>query len=222
MKKKTVIILSVVLAIAFIGGTLYLSLKDKDEKQAKDKDTSSEITTSVSLEEPEKEGNNSSSTDEIIDDGTGIKPDESIKPDTDNRTGEKAEEPSKPKEPVKAEDVAKPIKEEKKYVQDANPETGISWDGKSAIVYRLMSGEETYTKTYGAYYELRPNEWVLLEEPTEKEVWDGKCHHCGKISDDGTNGTCVRWMMGDETCPNCFEYVKANTCHTCKKQEDNK
>jgi len=215
MKKKTVIILSVVLAIAFISGVLYLSLRDKDANSPKDKDTSSITSSEVLLEEPENEKDPTDVIDEIIDDGTGIKPDESIKPDTDNRTGEKAEEAAKPKDPVKAEDAAKPLKEEKKYVQDADPETGISWDGKSAIVYRLMSGEETYTKTYGAYYELRPNEWVLLEEPTENEVWDGKCHHCGKVSADGKNGTCVRWMMGDEVCPNCLEEVKANTCHTC-------
>lgn len=215
MKKKTIIILSVVLATTFIAGALYLSLKDNPQKEKPSEDTSSEIKASVSVEDPENE-NKGNSVDEIIDDGTGIKPDESIKPETNNRTGEKAEEPAKPKEPVKAEDSAKPITTKKEYVQDANPETGVSWDGKSAIVYRLMSGEETYTKTYGGYYEIRPDEWVLLEEPTEKEVWDGKCHHCGKISDDGTNGTCVRWMMGDETCPNCFEYVKAKTCHTCK------
>ena len=219
MKKKITIILSVVIVSIFIAGVLYLSLKDNPKKDNPSKDASSKITTSVSLEDPEKEGNNSSSTDEIIDDGTGIKPDESIKPNTDNRTGEKAEKPAKPKDSVKAEDAAKPITTKKEYVQDANPETGVSWDGKSAIVYRLMSGEETYTKTYGGYYEIRPDEWVLLEEPTEKEVWDGKCHHCGKVSADGKNGTCVRWMMGDEICPNCGEEVKANTCHTCKLEE---
>ena len=219
MKKRTVIIIAVILVVALVSGILFFSLRDNtgDKKSSKNKDTSSKTSSSVMLEDIESEENKVDITDEIIDDGTGIKPDESIKPSTDNRTGEKAEEPSKPKAPVKAEDAAKPIKEEKKYVQDANPETGISWDGKSAIVYRLMSGEETYTKTYGAYYELRPNEWVLLEEPTEKEVWDGKCHHCGKVSADGKNGTCVRWMMGDEICPNCGKEVKANTCHTCKE-----
>lgn len=216
MKKKIIIILSVVLATTFIAGVLYLSLKDSPRKEKPSEDTSSPKASSVSVEDPENE-NKGNSADEIIDDGTGIKPDESVKPNTNNRTGEKAEEPSKPKEPIKAEDAAKPLEEEKKYVQDADPKTGISWDGKSAIVYRLMSGEETYTKTYGGYYEIRPDEWVLLEEPTEKEVWDGKCHHCGKVSADGKNGTCVRWMMGDEICPNCGEEVKANTCHTCKE-----
>lgn len=218
MKKRTVIIIAVILVIALISGILFFSLRDNDgdKKSSKEKDTSSKTSSSVILDDLDDVENEANITDEIIDDGTGIKPDESIKPDTDNRTGEKAEEAAKPKDPVKAEDAAKPLKEEKKYVQDADPETGISWDGKSAIVYRLMSGEETYTKTYGAYYELRPNEWVLLEEPTENEVWDGKCHHCGKVSADGKNGTCVRWMMGDEICPNCGEEVKANTCHTCK------
>ena len=116
------------------------------------------------------------------------------------------------------EDAAKPLVEEKEYVQNADPDTGISWDGKSAIVYRLPSGEETFYKQYGAYYEIRPDEWVLLEEPTEKEEWDGTCSHCGKISGDGLDDTCVRWMMGDETCPHCNKKVPVNTCHTCEVQ----
>ena len=55
MKKKTVIILSVVLAIAFISGVLYLSLRDKDANSPKDNDTSSITSSEVLLEEPENE-----------------------------------------------------------------------------------------------------------------------------------------------------------------------
>lgn len=40
------------------------------------------------------------------------------------------------------------------------------------------------------------------------------CQVCGKRVGDGTNSTCVRFVT-DTICPNCGEFVKANTCHTC-------
>lgn len=40
------------------------------------------------------------------------------------------------------------------------------------------------------------------------------CQICGKRNGDGTNGTCVQFV-NDAYCPNCNQFVKANTCHTC-------
>lgn len=42
------------------------------------------------------------------------------------------------------------------------------------------------------------------------------CQHCKKPCVDGTNGTCVQFVI-DCTCPNCGEQVKAWTCHYCKR-----
>ena len=41
------------------------------------------------------------------------------------------------------------------------------------------------------------------------------CETCGRHNGDGTNGTCVTFNV-DTHCPNCGEYCKAWTCHTCK------
>lgn len=40
------------------------------------------------------------------------------------------------------------------------------------------------------------------------------CQICGKRNGDGSNGTCVQFV-NDANCPNCNQFVKANTCHTC-------
>lgn len=45
------------------------------------------------------------------------------------------------------------------------------------------------------------------------------CDHCGKEKGDGTNGTCMRFVMYGEDCPHCGEYVPARTCHTCSEDE---
>lgn len=107
-------------------------------------------------------------------------------------------------------------KNEKKYVRDANPETGISWDGESKIIYRTAEGLTT-EKTYGGYYEIRPNEWVQLPYEIKEETVTDKCEHCGKVRGDGTNGTCIRYSLadGDMTCPNCGKAIPKHTCHTC-------
>jgi hypothetical protein len=217
LKYRLTFVLSVILAALLVAGILYFAFTDKNDKDKDKTDATSSQVSDINVEDISDDKSQNVNSEEISDDGTGLSPNENVSADYNNRTGEKAETPTPPKAPVKAEDAEKPLKEERKYVQDADPETGISWDGISAIIYRLTSGEETFTKTYGAYYELRPNVWVLLEEPTDREEWDGRCHHCGKISGDGNEGTCVRYMMGDIDCPICDEHIPVNTCHTCKE-----
>ncbi|MDD4493872.1 MAG: hypothetical protein PHV32_05925 [Eubacteriales bacterium] len=41
------------------------------------------------------------------------------------------------------------------------------------------------------------------------------CQDCGKKPGDGSNGTCAQFLHACN-CPNCGEWVEANTCHTCK------
>ena len=44
------------------------------------------------------------------------------------------------------------------------------------------------------------------------------CDDCGKICGDGSNGTCVRWLVGGKhSCTNCGATVSAGVCHTCNE-----
>lgn len=209
MKKKIIIILCVVLSLAIALGAVFLILRkpNKKEDETPEQNTSS----TVSVEEPLKNTENTdSSAAEITDDGTGLKPDETkadeILSSADKKTSSVYNEPVLQPEPEK----------EKKYVKDADPETGISWDGESQIIYRTASGLTT-EKTFGGYYELRPGEWVLLPYPIEKEEISDKCEYCGRIRGDGTGGTCLRYSLSDSdmTCPNCGAVIPKHTCHTC-------
>lgn len=209
MKKKLIIILCVVLSLAIALGAVFLILRkpNKKEDETPEQNTSS----TVSVEEPLKNTENTdSSSAEITDDGTGLKPDETkadeILSSAEKKTSSVYNEPVLQPEPEK----------EKKYVKDADPETGISWDGESQIIYRTASGLTT-EKTYGGYYELRPGEWVLLPYPIEKEEISDKCEYCGRIRGDGTGGTCLRYSLSDSdmTCPNCGAVIPKHTCHTC-------
>lgn len=209
MKKKIIIILCVVLSLAIALGAVFLILRkpNKKEDETPEQNTSS----TVSVEEPLKNTENTdSSAAEITDDGTGLKPDETkadeILSSAEKKTSSVYNEPVLQPEPEK----------EKKYVKDADPETGISWDGESQIIYRTASGLTT-EKTYGGYYELRPGEWVLLPYPIEKEEISDKCEYCGRIRGDGTGGTCLRYSLSDSdmTCPNCGAVIPKHTCHTC-------
>ena len=209
MKKKIIIILCVVLSLAIALCAVFLFVRKPDKKAAQTPEENASST--VSVEEPLKNTENSdSSAAEITDDGTGLKPDETkadeILSSAEKKTSSVYNEPVLQPEPEK----------EKQYVKDSDPETGISWDGESQIIYRTASGLTT-EKTYGGYYEIRPGEWVLLPYPIEKEEISDKCEYCGRIRGDGTNGTCLRYSLSDSdmTCPNCGADIPKHTCHTC-------
>ena len=210
MKKKVIIIVSVILCLVLAVGGIFL-INGGQKKSDAENNESENTQSTVSVEEPLKNTENAdSSAAEITDDGTGLKPDETkadeILSSADKKTSSVYNEPVLQPEPEK----------EKKYVKDADPETGISWDGESQIIYRTASGLTT-EKTYGGYYEIRPGEWVLLEYPIEKEEISDNCEYCGRIRGDGTNGTCLRYSLSDSdmTCPNCGANIPKHTCHTC-------
>ena len=208
-KKIILIIISAVLCLALIfGGVVVLSGRNK--KKNEKTDGQEKIESTISAEVPKPDMSAESSKTEITDTGKGLKPDETEADKILKKAEEKAET-------VYTEPVLQPENSGgKKYVRDADPETGISWDGESKIIYRTAEGQTT-EKTYGGYYELRPDEWVQLPYPTEKEEITDKCEHCGKVRGDGTNGTCIRYSLadGDMTCPNCGKAIPKHTCHTC-------
>lgn len=207
--KIVLIIISAVLCLALIfGGIVILSGRNKKKNEKTDGQEKTEST--ISAEVPKPDMLAESSKTEITDTGKGLKPDETEADKILKKAEEKAET-------VYTEPVLQPENSGgKKYVRDADPETGISWDGESKIIYRTAEGQTT-EKTYGGYYELRPDEWVQLPYPTEKEEITDKCVHCGKTRGDGTNNTCLRYSLtgGDILCPNCGKSIPAKTCHTC-------
>ena len=208
MKKIVLIIISAVLCLALIfGGIVILSGRNKKKNEKTDGQEKTEST--ISAEVPKPDMSAESSKTEITDTGKGLKPDETEA----DKILQKAEQ----KKEVYTEPILQgSAQETKKYVRDADPETGISWDGESKIIYRTAEGLTT-EKTYGRYYEIRPNEWVQLPYEIKEETATDKCEHCGKVRGDGLNGTCIRYSLadGDMTCPNCGKAIPKHTCHTC-------
>lgn len=207
-KKIFLIILSCLLCAGCIAGIIYAAARKPGKKETVSSGDNSEI--KISAEIPTSDSKTESTKTEIEDTGKGLKPDETEADKILKKAEEKAET-------VYTEPVLQPENSGgKKYVRDADPETGISWDGESKIIYRTAEGQTT-EKTYGGYYELRPDEWVQLPYPTEKEEITDKCVHCGKTRGDGTNNTCLRYSLtgGDILCPNCGKAIPKHTCHTC-------
>lgn len=108
-------------------------------------------------------------------------------------------------------------------VQKANINTGISWDGVSPIIYTYPDGSTGTEKRVGAKYEAYPGVIYTVEKAdiivataSPIATFNPICSYCSKTQGNGTNGTCVRWLMGDVDCPNCGEHVQVRTCHTCK------
>ena len=209
MKSKKIILITVscLLCAGCIAGIIYAAARKPGKNETVSSANDSEI--KISAEIPAGDSKTESTKTEIEDTGNGLKPDETEA----DKILQKAEQ----KKEVYTETVLQPEnKNEKKYVRDADPETGISWDGESKIIYRTAEGLTT-EKTYGGYYEIRPNEWVQLPYEIKEETVTDKCEHCGKVCGDGTNGTCIRYSLadGDMTCPNCGRNIPKHTCHTC-------
>lgn len=149
------------------------------------------------------------------------------------------------------------------FKQLADPETGISWDGVSPIIYTYEDGTTGTEKRDGAKYEYLPGwnvvykavrdsagrEYGTICQQCGKEVGNGcshsstsyycvfcgkripadTCHECnkngdirycskcGKVSGDGSNGTCERnpLISGDWVHDLCGATVLGASCHTC-------
>ena len=206
-KKIVLIILSCLLCAGCIAGIIYAAARKPGKNETVSSGDNSEI--KISAEIPTSDSKTESTKTEIEDNGSVLKPDETEA----DKILQKAEQ----KKEVYTEPVLQgSAQETKKYVRDADPETGISWDEESKIIYRTAEGLTT-EKTYGGYYEIRPNEWVQLPYEIKEETATDICEHCGKVRGDGTNGTCIRYSLadGDMTCPNCDKAIPKHTCHTC-------
>ena len=209
MKSEKIILITVscLLCAGCIAGIIYAAARKPGKNETVSSANDSEI--KISAEIPTSDSKTESTKTEIEDTGKGLKPDETEA----DKILQKAEQ----KKEVYTEPVLQGnAQETKKYIRDADPETGISWDGESKIIYRTAEGL-TAEKTYGGYYEIRPNEWVQLPYEIAAETATDKCEHCGRVRGDGLNGTCIRYSLadGDMTCPNCGGNIPKHTCHTC-------
>ena len=105
------------------------------------------------------------------------------------------------------------------YVAPADPETGISWDGKSPIIYTYPDGTTGTVPVKGAKYEYMPGLWTTIKIPEDSagRPAGSICPTCGKVVADS-------WGEGPDTCHQsdvshycnaCGKWVNAYTCHDC-------
>ena len=125
-KKIVLIIISAVLCLALIFGGIVI-LNGRNKKKNEKTDGQEKIESTISAEVPKPDMSAESSKTEITDTGKGLKPDETEA----DKILQKAEQ----KKEVYTEPVLQGNEQKtKKYVRDADPETGISWDGESIII----------------------------------------------------------------------------------------
>lgn len=104
----------------------------------------------------------------------------------------------------------------KDVVQMADPETGISWDGKSPIIYTYSDGTTGTEKRVGAKYEAYPGVIYTLEEyQVNPKDHAGRpigstCAFCEK-----TVGSGCTQEAESKYCINCGQFLRAYTCHNC-------
>ncbi len=99
----------------------------------------------------------------------------------------------------------------------ANPETGLSWDGVSPIIYTYPDGTTGTEPKDGATYEYLPG-WIetykVLRDAIGREV-GSICTHCGKTVGTYSSGTKCEQNARAFYCCCCGVFVEAFTCHTC-------
>ncbi len=101
-------------------------------------------------------------------------------------------------------------------VQHADTKTGISWDGKSPIIYTYPDGTTGTTPIEGATYESVPGlitTYYILRDLAGRP-YDSDCSICGKKVGSGQNNKCLQ-VNRNSYCGDCGVYFTAYTCHTC-------
>ncbi|MBE6638908.1 MAG: hypothetical protein E7616_05575 [Ruminococcaceae bacterium] len=101
-------------------------------------------------------------------------------------------------------------------VQRANTDTGISWDGKSPIIYTYPDGSTGTTPKNGATYEVVPGligTYEVVLDSAGREL-GSICQSCGRTIGSGSNNTCLQ-SPNNTYCAHCGASVSAGKCHTC-------
>lgn len=222
-KKRLAITVSCIASVALIAGIIYVATKPGI--QAGTTSGSVPASTVADVNAPKIDNSPSvaptkeTSTSEITVDvgGDASKPAENITP---------AKEPAKPVTPSKP-------------AQSTNSNTGGSNNGGITIGDGVSDTGTPETDAFIAELEAKGcpycgshtcpsfyakdewgNPWYNPRVCPKYDVHKDPlfyCQVCGKKTGDGTNGTCVQFVH-DTICPNCGEFVKANTCHTCPEK----
>lgn len=233
--KKLLIILSSVLAICLVGiVVLSMALGNKSDLGTQPESTVSDETDKDIIIDKPKDNNlkadESNVVNEITDDGAGLKPDENIETSKSSNTGSKAQTEKKAESEAKEPD------------QSDTPAGGgvVIGDGGGNSKYSCGAAnhhcEGAETHAYILNLELEgcqhcgshscksfytTDEWGnACPDATKCPKYNKenniltKCPDCGRTPKDGTNGTCVQFLLACD-CPNCGVHVEANTCHTC-------
>lgn len=103
------------------------------------------------------------------------------------------------------------------YVCEADPDTGISYDGESPIIYTYPDGTTGTEKRDGAVYEWLPgmNRTIHFPKDNNGRIEGTICEQCGKpVGRGGDPSECMQFSKSTY-CSDCGQYVYANICHYC-------
>ena len=231
--KKFIMIVSSVLVLLLICGTVFCLTRHKTENKPVDTEPpTSETGKDIVIDEPEDSSEPEETKDivEIPDDGNAISPDENIEPTGNKTHGDKAEANDTPKE-----ESAAPAKE-----PDNNAEAGIQIGGNPPVeeVYNcgcanhhcqnadfhasLLNRELEgcpYCGSHSCASFYATNEWgytcydaTLCPKYNAGQDSAKVCPDCGRPmwSPDNPTG-CFRYLQDTEC--ECGELVPGNTCH---------
>lgn len=231
--KKVIIILSSVLAVLLIAGTVFCLTRPKSTPPAKSEETTvSDTDKDINIDKPEESDVESieAPIGEIQDDGNALKPDESVESTPIKNTGNKAEGND-----AEAQEAAEPAKE-----PENNNGGGIQIGGNAPVEEAYNCGcanhhcqnEEFHAALLNRELEGCPycgshscpsfyavNEWgytmydaTLCPKYNVQQDSAKICPDCGRPmwSPDNPTG-CFRYLQ-DTQCE-CGEFVPGNTCH---------
>lgn len=99
----------------------------------------------------------------------------------------------------------------------ADPNTGISWDGVSPIIYTYPDGTTGTEPIEGATYEQVPGVigTIYVERDSAGRIIGRICTACGKKIAHISKGTNCVQSSSTFYCECCGVYVAVYTCHTC-------
>lgn len=231
--KKVIIIVSSVLAVLLIFGTVFCLTRNKTEnKPVETEPPTSETGKDIVIDKPEDSSETSEpeKVGEIEDDGNAISPDESVEPVGNKTQGAQAEVNDTPKE-----EAAAPAKE-----PDNNAEAGIQIGGNppveeayncgcanhhcqnadfhASLLNRELDGCP-YCGSHSCASFYATNEWgytcydaTRCPQYNSQKDSEKVCPDCGRPMWSADNPTgCFRYLQDTEC--ECGEFVPGNTCH---------
>lgn len=107
------------------------------------------------------------------------------------------------------------------YIKRADPDTGISYDGESPIIYTYADGTTGTEKQEGATYEELPGVYKTFAYSYDSvgRIIGSTCETCGlEVGGWCQAGYCLQWWFL-RYCTCCGQMVVSYTCHHCPEPE---